>query len=239
MQAGRARRARRCPGRARNAGLARGPRRLRLVPRLARRAAARAASRRASAPTSAGYAMVTGTILNGTPTRAGLGLLLPRPLRRRCPDGRRSELRGPPAHCSYVRELAARGRRLPRGHAGGRGHGRQQRARGARPPRLPGAGGRLVHPSPCTGPLRLVRHHFRRGRGLGRILRRRHRDRPRLLSRRACAAICSATSRGAWRATRRARASAGEASWWHEYGGRGRWCCSAFSPPGPGSGSSC
>jgi hypothetical protein len=116
-----------------------------------------------------GYAMVTGTILNGTPTRAGWasyfldhsGALPGRPS---------AELEGAPAHCSYVREfvLAVGGfaedmragedtvvnRELWR-----RGH-RAYREREVR----------LTHRSRCTTPRRLVKHHFQRGRAYGRIL---------------------------------------------------------------------
>ena len=43
----------------------------------------------------------------------------------------------------------------------------------------------IVHRSRCTNPVRLVRHHFQRGRGLGHILVDRHRRSGRLLARAA------------------------------------------------------
>ena len=113
--------------------------------------------------------MVTGTILNGTPTAAGWAsyfldhaTVLP---------GRPAEtLRTPPAHCSYVREhlfdVGGFREDLRAGedtvvnfrlwHAGHRA--------------LRASDVRLFHNSPCRTPRRLVAHHFARGRGLGRIL---------------------------------------------------------------------
>jgi glycosyltransferase involved in cell wall biosynthesis len=117
----------------------------------------------------AGHAMVTGTTLNGTTTPAGWasyfldhsGVLPGRPSQR---------LTGPPAHCSYIRDHLLAVGSFPEDMRTGedtvvncglarRGF-RAYRARDVR----------LVHRSPCRSAWRLVRHHFRRGRGFGRIL---------------------------------------------------------------------
>jgi glycosyltransferase involved in cell wall biosynthesis len=119
-----------------------------------------------------GYAMVTGTTLNGTPTWAGwasyfldhsAGL-----------SGRPSaELEGAPSHCSYRRSALFAIGGFPEHLRAGedtvvnqelarRGYG-AYRAQDVT----------IVHRSPCRTPWRLVRHHFVRGRGFGRILRER------------------------------------------------------------------
>jgi glycosyltransferase involved in cell wall biosynthesis len=117
----------------------------------------------------AGHAMVTGTTLNGTTTAAGWasyfldhsGVLPGRPSQR---------LAGPPAHCSYIRDHLLAVGLFPEDMRAGedtvvncelarRGF-RAYRARDVR----------LVHRSPCRNAVRLLRHHFMRGRGFGRIL---------------------------------------------------------------------
>ncbi len=119
-----------------------------------------------------GYAMVTGSILNGTPTRSGWasyfldhsGALPGRPS---------AELEVPPAHCSYVREFLLEAGGFPADLRAGEdtvvntrlfhnGH-RAYRSQEVH----------LVHRSRCEGPWRLVRHHFTRGQSWGRILTRR------------------------------------------------------------------
>jgi glycosyltransferase involved in cell wall biosynthesis len=117
-----------------------------------------------------GYAMVTGTTLNGTRTRAGWAsyfldhsTVLP---------GRPSaELRGAPAHCSYRRSaLLAVGGFPEEMRAGEDTVVNQELARrGYRAYRAQDV--TLVHHSPCRTTRRLLRHHFGRGRGYGRILR--------------------------------------------------------------------
>jgi glycosyltransferase involved in cell wall biosynthesis len=119
-----------------------------------------------------GYAMVTGTTLNGTPTWAGWAsyfldhsAVLP---------GRPStELPGAPSHSSYRRSALLAVGGFPEHLRAGedtvvnqelarRGYG-AYRAQDVT----------LIHRSPCRTPWRLVRHHFVRGRGFGRILRER------------------------------------------------------------------
>ncbi|HEV7846508.1 MAG TPA: glycosyltransferase [Thermoleophilaceae bacterium] len=116
-----------------------------------------------------GHPMVTGTTLNGTPTRSGWASyfldhssVLP---------GRPSEpLNGPPAHCSYIRDhlLAVGG--FPEDMRAGEDTvvNVELSRRGLVAYRS--AEVTIVHRSRCTNPVRLVRHHFQRGRGLGRIV---------------------------------------------------------------------
>lgn len=117
-----------------------------------------------------GYAMVTGTTLNGTHTPAGWAsyfldhaTVLP---------GRPSmELPGAPAHCSYRRKALEEIGGFPEDLRAGedtvvnqelvrRGH-RAYRAQDVV----------LVHRSPCRTIGKLASHHFTRGRAYGRILR--------------------------------------------------------------------
>jgi glycosyltransferase involved in cell wall biosynthesis len=119
-----------------------------------------------------GYAMVTGTTLNGTRTWAGWAsyfldhsAVLP---------GRPStELEGAPSHCSYRRgALLAVGGFPEHLRAGEDAVVNQELARrGYGAYRAQDV--TLVHRSPCRTPWRLVRHHVVRGRGFGRILRER------------------------------------------------------------------
>ncbi|HKG35518.1 MAG TPA: glycosyltransferase [Solirubrobacterales bacterium] len=121
-----------------------------------------------------GYAMVTGTILNGTETPAGWASyfldhanVLP---------GRPStELAGPPSHCSYVRDFVRDAGGFPEDMRTGEDTvvNRELWRRGLRAYRARDV--RLVHRSPCADVPTLVRHHFRRGRGLGRIVLDDHR----------------------------------------------------------------
>jgi glycosyltransferase involved in cell wall biosynthesis len=124
-----------------------------------------------------GYAMVTGTTLNGTRTWAGWAsyfldqsAVLP---------GRSStELDGAPSHCSYRRTALLAIGGFPEDLRSGEDtvvnqalvrHGYQAyRAQDVV----------LIHHSPCRTPWKLVTHHFVRGRGLGRILRDRDRIDP-------------------------------------------------------------
>jgi glycosyltransferase involved in cell wall biosynthesis len=118
----------------------------------------------------AGWAMVTGSVRNGTGTRAGwAAYFLDHP--DALPDRPSSELDGPPAHCSYVREFLLEAGGFPEDMRAGedtvvnralweRGH-RAWRERDLW----------LTHHTPCRTVPRLVSHHFQRGRGLGRILR--------------------------------------------------------------------
>ena len=150
-------------------GRARRPRRLRLVPRLARPDRAgqpRAPDARARAGMGDGHRLDR----EREHDAPRLGLLFPGPLERAA--GAPLGDAGRRARALLLRAgVPVGGRRVPRGHARGRGHGGQQRAVAPRPPRLPRGGIRLTHHSPCSTVPELVRHHFARGRALGRILR--------------------------------------------------------------------
>jgi hypothetical protein len=113
--------------------------------------------------------MITGSIVNGTDTPAGwasyfldhAGALPGRPS---------AKLSGPPAHCSYARErlLAVGG--FPEDLRAGEDTvvNRELFRAGDRAYRCQDL--RLVHRSRCTSVGPLLRHHFQRGRGFGRIL---------------------------------------------------------------------
>ena len=116
-----------------------------------------------------GYAMVTGTVLNGTCSWAGWAsyfldhwIALP---------GRPSmQLESPPAQCSYMRG--------PLKAIGGFPEDRRAGEDTVVNNRLFELGHKayfssnivITHRSPCVNPLILVRHHYLRGRGFGRIL---------------------------------------------------------------------
>lgn len=117
-----------------------------------------------------GYSMVTGSTLNGTKTASGWaayfldhsGSLPGRPS---------GPLTSPPGSCSYARWALVEVGGFPEDMRAGEdtvvnsalwrsGH-RAYRAGDVH----------LVHHNPCQNPLRLIRHHFIRGRAMGRMLR--------------------------------------------------------------------
>lgn len=116
-----------------------------------------------------GYAMVSGATLNGTETRAGWATYF-LDHSARLPGRPSGELGGPPAACSYVRELLedvggfrddVRAGEDTRVNVeltrwGHRGYHSRDIV--------------LVHHSPCKSVFRLLRHRFTRGRALGRLL---------------------------------------------------------------------
>ena len=116
-----------------------------------------------------GYPMVTGTILNGTTTRSGWASYFldhSNALPGRTPE----ELKSAPAHCSYDREILLRSGLFPEDMRAGEDTVVNTRLweEGYRALRDPGV--TLYHHSHCTNSLKLVRHHFTRGRAWGRIL---------------------------------------------------------------------
>ncbi len=115
-----------------------------------------------------GYDLVTGSVLNGTPTCSGWAAYFF--AESACLPGRPSgPLDRPPAHCSYTRRSLEAVGGFPNVRTGEdtivnallfeSGYAA-----------LRCAGIRIVHRSPCRNPLRLVRHHFLRGRGHARAL---------------------------------------------------------------------
>ena len=116
-----------------------------------------------------GYAMVTGVVLNGTHTWAGWASYF-LDQAANLPNQPPAVLKGPPAHCSYARAPLLKIGGFPEDLRAGedtvanttlfrRGYVAY------RDPRI-----QLTHHSPCRTPWRLVRHHFVRGRGLGKII---------------------------------------------------------------------
>jgi LCP family protein required for cell wall assembly len=130
-----------------------------------------------------GYAMVTGSTLNGTNTRSSWAsyfldhhMALP---------GRPSgELERAPTTCSYNRDFLQEIGGFPEDRRAGEDTivNRELARRGHRAYRSQEL--RLVHRSPCTDPWRLLWHHFIRGRALGRIVCDEHRRGAPLLRRR-------------------------------------------------------
>ena len=116
-----------------------------------------------------GYAMVTGTTLNGTRTRAGWAsyfldhnTVLP---------GRPStELSGAPAHCSYNREALLEVGGFPEDLRAGEDTVVNEELADRGYVAYRAADVTLIHHSPCRTIRRLLAHHFVRGRGYGRIL---------------------------------------------------------------------
>jgi glycosyltransferase involved in cell wall biosynthesis len=127
-----------------------------------------------------GYAMVTGTTIAGTRTPAGWAsyfldhsTVLP---------GRPStELSGPPAHCSYLRQALIEVGGFPEDRRAGEDTVVNARVAALGYDAYRAKGATLIHHTPCRTSWRLLRHHFVRGRGFGRILLDQHRDSGRLL----------------------------------------------------------
>jgi glycosyltransferase involved in cell wall biosynthesis len=117
-----------------------------------------------------GYAMVTGTTVNGNTTWAGTASyfldhadVLP---------GRPStELHRPPSHCSYRRDVLEAIGGFPEDMRAGEDTvvNHELWRRGCSAYRAMDVW--LIHRSPCRTPLGLARHHFARGRAVGRIMR--------------------------------------------------------------------
>jgi len=129
-----------------------------------------------------GYAMVTGVTENGTRTPVGWASYF-LDQSDGLPGQGPAEINGPPAHCSYAR--------LPLLEVGGFPEGVRTAEDTAVNRALVGRGYvalrdpqiRFVHHSPCRTWSRLVRHHFKRGRGWGRLLVERHQESGHLLNR--------------------------------------------------------
>jgi LCP family protein required for cell wall assembly len=149
-----------------------------------------------------GYAMVTGSTLNGTTTDAGWAsyfldhsAVLP---------GRPStELKGAPSHCSYTREALIAAGGFPEDMRAGEDTVVNQRiaARGLVAYRAQDV--TLIHHSPCRTPVKLVKHHFKRGRGFGRILLDQRRERGNLLTRKTFESLFTKQLRKRLEMTRR------------------------------------
>ena len=116
-----------------------------------------------------GYAMVTDITLNGNTTAAGWASYF-LDQHEGLPGHQLAELNGPPGHCSYAR--------LPLIEVGGFAEdvrtgedtavNRALVRRGYVAVRDPAV--RIIHRSPCRTLPHLLRHHYRRGKGWGRLL---------------------------------------------------------------------
>jgi glycosyltransferase involved in cell wall biosynthesis len=117
-----------------------------------------------------GWAMVTGSIVNGNPSRAGWASYF-LDHSSALPGRPSGELAGAPAHCSYVREFVDEIGGFPEDVRAGEDTIVNQLLwrRGHRAFRE--AGIQLTHRSPSSTTTALLRHHFVRGRAYGRILR--------------------------------------------------------------------
>lgn len=128
-----------------------------------------------------GYAMVTGIVTNGTLTPAGWASYFLDHVEG-LPGHGPAEFDGAPGNCSYARLPLLEVGGFPEGVRTGEDTAvnRALVKRGYVAYREPGAG--FIHRSRCTTPWKLVRHHFQRGRGSGRLLLAEYRERGRLLN---------------------------------------------------------
>jgi glycosyltransferase involved in cell wall biosynthesis len=117
-----------------------------------------------------GWAMVTGSIVNGNPTRAGWASYF-LDHSSAMPGRPSGELIGAPAHCSYVREFLEEIGGFPDDVRAGEdtvvNHRLWRRGHSA----FRESAIELTHRSPCSTTPALIRHHFLRGRAFGRLLR--------------------------------------------------------------------
>jgi glycosyltransferase involved in cell wall biosynthesis len=117
-----------------------------------------------------GHAMVTGTTINGNTTWAGTASYF-LDNSAALPGRPSTELQGPPSHCSYRRDILEAVGGFPEDMRAGEDTvvNNELWRRGYSAYRAQDVW--LIHRSPCRNPLRLVRHHFVRGRATGRIFR--------------------------------------------------------------------
>jgi glycosyltransferase involved in cell wall biosynthesis len=120
-----------------------------------------------------GHPMVTATVLNGTRTRAGWASYF-LDHSTTWPGRPSGELSWPPGHCSYRHAALLMAGGFPEDLRAGEdtvvNHRLWRLGYGA----WLEQGALFVHHSRCRGPRALVRHHFVRGRAMGRILVGRH-----------------------------------------------------------------
>lgn len=128
-----------------------------------------------------GYAMVTGIVTNGTPTPAGWASYFIDHAEG-LPGQGPAEFDGPPGNCSYARLPLLEVGGFPEGVRTGEdtAANRALVKRGYVAYRYPDV--RFIHRSRCTTTPRLVRHHFQRGRGSGRLLLAEYREKGQLLN---------------------------------------------------------
>lgn len=117
-----------------------------------------------------GYAMVTGSLLNGTRTLSGWASYF-MDASGSLPDRPSTELKGPPARCSYVRDALNEVGGFPEDVRAGEDTVVNNALwdRGFSAYRSQNV--QLIHRSRCDSPAVLCAHHFTRGRALARIMR--------------------------------------------------------------------
>ncbi|UJA20609.1 glycosyltransferase [Thermoleophilia bacterium SCSIO 60948] len=116
-----------------------------------------------------GYAMVTGSILNGNPTSAGWAAYFLD--HSRALPGRPSEqLGGPPSHCSYLREPLLEVGGFPEDTRAGEDTIVNRALFSAGYSAYRAQDLELVHVNRSRTARHLARHHFNRGRAYGRLL---------------------------------------------------------------------
>lgn len=117
-----------------------------------------------------GWAMVTGSIVNGNLSAAGWASYFI-DHSSALPGRPSTALDGAPAHCSYVREFLVATGGFPEDMRAGEDTVANERMWNAGHRAYRERLVRLRHHSPCSTRFRLFRHHFQRGRAFGRILR--------------------------------------------------------------------
>src|SRR5665811_1884523 len=129
-----------------------------------------------------GYAMVTGLVTNGTPTPAGWAAYF-LDHAEKLPGHDPAEFNGAPGRCSYARLPLLEVGGFPEAVRTGEDTAvnRALARRGYVAVRDPEV--QLIHFNRCATPPQLLRHHFRRGRGWGRMVVAEYRDRGHLLNR--------------------------------------------------------
>ncbi len=116
-----------------------------------------------------GYPMVTGSTLNGNRTRAGwAGYFLDHS--STLPGRPSQELDGAPVHCSYDREILIQAGGFPENVRAGEDTAVNIRLRGMGYKTYRAADVAIVHAGRARDTWALMRHHFQRGRSLGRII---------------------------------------------------------------------
>ena len=122
-----------------------------------------------------GYAMVTGSILNGTDTVAGWASYFI-DHSTSLPERPSGPLKSPPNSCSYNRRVLVECGLFPEDRRAGEDTVANQRLWDAGHRAYRDKGILLTHVTRCRTPSRLTRHHFMRGRAWGRILSERGRS---------------------------------------------------------------
>jgi len=117
-----------------------------------------------------GYPMVTGAVLNGTPTPAGWAAYLLDDSLQNLPGHPRGELRGAPVNCSYERRHLMELGGFPADMRAGEDTYVNRKLARAGHAAFREPDYRRIHHTPCRTPQLLARHHVTRGRWAGHLL---------------------------------------------------------------------